>query len=275
MSATAGGATTSAATCCGIEDAELYARWVQFGVFSPILRLHSTNNPLHDRRPWGFDAEVERVARAAMQLRHALIPYLYTQSWRNERETVAPIRPMYHDYPDEEAAYHCPQQYYFGSDLIVAPFVERDGSHHRLSRQVVWLPAGDWFDFFDGEHYRGGGWHAVYGDLRRVPVFARAGAIIPLGQRIPWGGVDAPALLDLHLFAGADGDFALFEDDGETVRYRSGDYALTAMPAADDGAGAAAGNRPGGGGAAPYSRRSRLPADLPRRGGARRLAADR
>ena len=97
--------------CFGTEEAELYARWVQYGVFSPIMRLHSTNNPLHDRRPWAFDAEVEHVARAALQLRHALIPYLYTLVLaqragggrrRSARSTTTTRT--------RTAAYHCPQQ---------------------------------------------------------------------------------------------------------------------------------------------------------------------
>ncbi|MCA9896510.1 MAG: alpha-xylosidase, partial [Anaerolineae bacterium] len=78
----------------GQEDRELYTRWVQFGVFSPIMRLHSTNNRYHERRPWGYDAEVLRITRDAMQLRHALIPYLYTLSWENATAARSPIRPM-------------------------------------------------------------------------------------------------------------------------------------------------------------------------------------
>ena len=127
----------------GIEDAELYARWVQFGVFSPILRLHSTNNPYQDRRPWGSgNAEMLRVTRDAMQLRHALIPYLYTLAWRNATEDVPPIRPMYYDYPESEEAYRCPQQYLFGTELIVAPFTSPARPRYAAGRQVVWLPEG-------------------------------------------------------------------------------------------------------------------------------------
>ncbi|CAG0927678.1 hypothetical protein PLCT1_00461, partial [Planctomycetaceae bacterium] len=100
----------------GFEDAELYARWVQFGAFSPILRLHSTNNPYQDRRPWRTDAETLRVIGDAMRLRHALIPYLYTMAWRNHTQAAPLIAPMYYDYPDEDDAYRCPQQYQFGTE---------------------------------------------------------------------------------------------------------------------------------------------------------------
>jgi len=211
----------------GIEDGELFTRWVQFGVFSPILRLHSTKNPFHERRPWGYDAEVLRVTRDAMQLRHALIPYLYTLSWLNERQALAPVRPMYHDFPEREEAYACPGQYFFGPDLIAAPYTAPADPDTHLSRQVVWLPPGEWFDFFSGAHYSGDAWHARYGAPGDIPVFARAGAIVPLGPRAGWGGVGNPADLHLHVFAGADGRFVLYEDDGETTAYRAGAYALS------------------------------------------------
>lgn len=210
----------------GIEDAELYARWVQFGVFSPILRLHSTNVLFHERRPWGYDNHTFQIARQAMQLRHALIPYLYTLSWRNHAESIAPVRPMYHDYPDEEAAYYCPQQYLFG-DLVVAPYTSAADPDTRLSRQVVWLPPGDWYHLFSGEYYTGDAWYALYGRLDDIPVFARAGMILPLGPMVGWGGVEAPATLEVHCFAGEDGRFVLYEDDGESTQYQAKDYALT------------------------------------------------
>ena len=232
----------------GVEDGELFARWVQFGVFSPIFRLHSTNNPFHERRPWGYDAEVLRVTRDAMQLRHALIPYLYTLSRRDETEAVAPVRPMYHDHPDHTAAYACPNQYLFG-DLVVAPFLSPADAETRQARAVVWLPPGDWYHFFTGQHYRGDAWHALYGALEDIPVFARAGAIVPLGPRVGWGGVDCPEELYVHVFAGADGRFTLYEDDGETTAYKGGAFVQSSFEQRwDDGQlrltlGAAAGDR--------------------------------
>src|SRR5690606_7801105 len=97
----------------GLEEPELYTRWVQFGVFSPIMRLHSTKNAYHERRPWGHDANTLQATRAAMQLRHAMIPYLYTMAWRNAVENRSLVRPLYHDNPHHEEAYHCPDAYTF------------------------------------------------------------------------------------------------------------------------------------------------------------------
>jgi alpha-glucosidase (family GH31 glycosyl hydrolase) len=213
----------------GIESPELFTRWVQFGVFSPIFRLHSTKNPFHERLPWGYDANTLLVTRDALQLRHGLIPYLYTMSWINAYEGVALVRPMYHDYPEHDEAYFCPGQYAFGSELIAAPFTSKADEDTRLSRQVVWLPEGQWFNFFDGEYFEGGGWQAIYGGMDDIPVFAKAGAIVPLGPMVDWGGVDNPSELTIHIFAGADNTFWFYEDDGETTAYLDGRYCITEL----------------------------------------------
>ncbi|MBE2223646.1 MAG: SCP2 sterol-binding domain-containing protein [Anaerolineae bacterium] len=197
----------------GVEEAELFARWVQFGVFSPIFRLHCTDNRFHERRPWGWDAETERVTSQAMRLRHQLIPYLYTMAWRNHTEQLPLVRPLYHTFPAQEPAYHCPDQYLFGSELLAAPFIAPLDTDIGLSRQAVWLPVGDWFDFFSGMPYAGDSWHAVYGSLDEIPVFAKAGAIVPLATE---DGVTNPDKLAIHVFPGAANRFDLYEDDGLT-----------------------------------------------------------
>jgi alpha-glucosidase (family GH31 glycosyl hydrolase) len=213
----------------GVEDQELYTRWVQYGVFSPILRLHSTKNAYHERRPWGWDDAIYRVTRDAMQLRHALIPYLYSMAWRAAAQALPLCLPMYWLHPEEDTAYACPNQYYFGSELVAAPFVAPAETDTGLSRQVVWLPEGDWFDFFSGEHRVGGAWRTIYGGLGDIPVFAKAGAIIPMGLLAGWGGIDNPADLTIMIFPGADNTFELFEDDGETTAYQAGRFGLTRL----------------------------------------------
>jgi hypothetical protein len=213
----------------GSEDKELYLRWVQFGVFSPIMRLHCAKGMILDRQPWTKGAEILEITRDYMQLRHALIPYLYSEAWRCSTEGHALCRPMYHEWPEPEEAYWCPGQYRFGSGLIAAPFTEPADRHTNLSRQAVWLPEGEWRHFFTGEYFPGGRWHAVYGDLQATPVFAKAGAIIPLAPKPSWGGLGNPEHLDLHLFAGADSDYTLYEDDGETTAYLTGKQAFTTI----------------------------------------------
>jgi hypothetical protein len=213
----------------GTEDPELYTRWVQFGVLSPIFRLHSTKNPFHERLPWKYNAETERLARAAMQFRYALIPYLYSMAWREHQTGAALIRPMYYADPENEASYHAPNQYLFGSELIAAPFTSPRDLDTRLARQTIWLPDGDWYSFPNGRMYKGGRWHAVYGRLEDTPLFARAGAILPLGNDSGWNTWQAPDHMQVHIFPGASNHFDLYEDDGETTAYQNGASAITPM----------------------------------------------
>jgi len=221
----------------GIRDGELYARWVQYGVFSPILRMHSTSTFYHDRRPWAYDAEVFKVSQAALQLRYALIPYLYSMAWRNHVDARPLVLPMYYTHPELDAAYHAQGQYWFGSELIAAPFTGPRDPDSRLASQTLWLPEGDWFDFFTGEHLPGGRWHAFYGTLADTPVVARAGAIVPLSRRSSqkqadgtgWADYSNPAELEIHLFPGVSNAFELYEDDGESQSYLQGHACRTVL----------------------------------------------
>ena len=208
----------------GIRDPELFARWVQYGVFSPILRLHSTSNRFLERRPWGYDAEIERVSSNALRLRAALVPYLYSMAWRAAAYTRPLIQPMYYLYPESEEAYRCPNQYFYGSELLAAPFVTPRDPDTRLSSQTMWLPEGDWFSFFSGEYFPGSRWQTFYGGLDETPVLARAGAIVPLVEELL---AEASGALEVRIFPGADNVFELYEDDGETQAYRQGHSCLT------------------------------------------------
>jgi alpha-glucosidase (family GH31 glycosyl hydrolase) len=208
----------------GVEDPELYLRWVQFGVFSPILRLHSTKNRFHERRPWGYDAEIEKAAIEAMQLRKQLIPYLYTAARKNQAEGLPLILPMYYLHPKDPDAYQCPSQYYFGSDLVAAPFTKPMDKESLHSRQVVWLPEGTWSNFFTGERFAGGGWYGIHGLKNEIPVFAKEGSIIPLDCDKVSNGSKLPDELELIIFAGKSSSYTLYEDDGTTQDYQSGEY---------------------------------------------------
>jgi alpha-glucosidase (family GH31 glycosyl hydrolase) len=210
----------------GIEEDELYARWTQFGVFSPILRLHCTNVLFHERRPWRRGPAAERAASQAMRLRHALIPYIYTMAWRNTTTALPLVTPMYYSHPGSPEAYRCPQEYWFGSELVAAPFTRPAEADTGLARQIIWLPPDDWFNFFTGEHLLPG-WRVVYGDLEDIPVFARAGAIVPLGELDGWSSTANPQTLHLHVFPGRDNRFSLYEDDGKTMEYSRGKFAHT------------------------------------------------
>jgi len=210
----------------GIEDPENFTRWVQYGIFSPIFRLHCTNNPVHERRPFAYDAEITRLTSHAMRLRHAFIPYLYSMAWQDHSESVTPIRPLYHLAPNNEAAYHSPDTYTFGSELIAAPHTQPIDSETQLSRKKIWLPEGRWYNYFSGYKFTGGH-QVIYGDLTDIPLFAKEGAIVPLAPLSSTNGADLPSHLDVYIFSGADNQFKLYEDDGETNKYLQGDYAIT------------------------------------------------
>jgi alpha-glucosidase (family GH31 glycosyl hydrolase) len=213
----------------GIEDDELYTRWVQYGVFSPILRIHSTDNPYHERRPWKRLPAAERAANTALRLRHSLIPYIYSMAWRDHTQSIPLITPLYYSNPEDEETYTFAAQhtYWFGSELLAAPFTQPAHPETGLSRQNIWLPEGNWFDFFSGERLHGSGWCTVYGLLDDIPVYAKAGAIIPLSTQINWVENENPTALELLIFPGADNIFELYEDDGETNAYLEGKFALT------------------------------------------------
>lgn len=161
----------------GKGDPELYARWVQFGAFSPVNRLHSTKNG-YSKEPWLYGEEAERVASDFLRLRHRMLPYLYAANVATATEGTPVCRPMYYDY-DEDMAYNVPDQYMFGSELLVAPVLTKARSDG-FARTPVWFPKGEWVNVFTGEREQGGRYKVVENDLSTLPVYAKAGAIVPL-----------------------------------------------------------------------------------------------
>jgi alpha-glucosidase (family GH31 glycosyl hydrolase) len=208
---------------------ELYARWTQFGAFNPINRIHTTQSPSVDKRPWEFGGDVFAALADALRLRHALVPYLYTMAWRDHTESVPLVRPMYFHHPEAEAAYTTPHQYYFGSELVAAPHLSERDDDTNLARRSVWLPEGEWFDVFSGEQYDGDRWHARYGDLEDLPVYAKAGAIVPTDPDVGSGDVDNPDRLRIVAFPGDDNEFELYEDDGTSLDHRDGAFVTTRL----------------------------------------------
>jgi len=207
---------------------ELYARWTQFGAFSPINRIHTSKMPYVDKRPWKYGGDVADALEDALVRRHELVPYLYTMAWRNHDRAEPLIQPLYYHHPEQDAAYNRPNEYYFGSELLVAPHDRERGETTNLSRRPVWLPDGEWFDFETGDRYTGG-FHTRYGDLDDVPVYAKAGAIVPLDGEPEFGDVDNPERLRILTFPGADNTVELYEDDGTSQEYLTGEYAITEL----------------------------------------------
>lgn len=206
---------------------ELYLRWVQFGVFSPIFRMHSTKRAELERRPWMKPERYFKAARAAMQLRHALIPYIYSMAWRAHQTGISLVTPMYYSNTSNPEAYRARDQYFFGTELLAAPITAPAAAGEAKTSKQVWFPTGLWYNFFSGEKITDDGWQTVQADLEDIPVFAKAGAIVPMGPMSGWGGLDNPSVLDLYVFPGADNQFELYEDDGVSTDYERGKFAIT------------------------------------------------
>lgn len=191
----------------GVRDEELYLRWLQFGVFSPINRVHCCPAEVTSKEPWTYARPTEVMAREWFRFRHRLVPYLYSASWNNTLEGTPLIRPMYYEYPDEEQAYQADGQYLFGG-LLAAP-ITRPSEELGMAKKRVWLPNGNWTDIFTGGTYSGGRWVTVYRDSGSMPVFAPEGAVVPLDSRVQ-NDCREPESLDVWVFSG-DGSYLLRE----------------------------------------------------------------
>ncbi len=220
-------------------EPELFARWVQFGALSPALKLHGTKDPRTERRPWVFPRPTYEACKAAFHLRYQLIPYIYTLARAAADTGVSLCRPMYYHHPAEPGAYAARYQYYYGDQLIAAPMVFPAEREDGLAATDVWLPAGEWIDFQTHELYSGvrPRWVRVLGDLNRIPMFMKAGAILPLAPAFQGPYAEGMASgnlahqprdrLILSVFPGKHGAFRFYEDDGESESYRRGEFEWT------------------------------------------------
>lgn len=203
----------------GYRDEELEARWYQLGAFSPINRLHSSCSPFSGKEPWNFHEPVRSAMVDVLRLRQALMPYLYTMNWRAAVDGDPIVEPMYWANPNLGESYEVPDEFRFGTELVVAPVVDPMDKASMRGKADAWLPQGDWFDFFDGRRYTAadpaGRRLAVWRTIDRIPVFAKAGGIVPM-QSDPLSDMTVnPRALDVVVFPGADGSFAMREDSGE------------------------------------------------------------
>lgn len=218
----------------GRRDDELYIRWVQFGVFSPILRLHSTANELMGKEPWkqGFSANI--IATELLRLRHRLIPYIYTLNYATHAQGEALIKPMYYNYPEEKFAYlrKYRNQYMFGKDLLVAPIVTKTCGKTGLAAVKAYIPRGRWTDIFTGQIYDSNGDIELVRDIASMPVLAREGTIIPLSDD-KGNSTANPENLTVWAYRGNNA-FDLYEDNGSDMSYLNGAYATTRFEIAED-----------------------------------------
>jgi alpha-D-xyloside xylohydrolase len=200
---------------------ELYLRWFQFGAFSPLFRSHG-EFPL---REIPQVSEGDPAMRAALihydKLRYRLLPYVYTLAAGTFFDDGTIMRPLVMDFAGDKRAWAIDDEYMFGRALLVAPVTE-----FKARQRTVYLPAGgDWYEEATGKRIAGGQDYAAPAPRERMPLFVRAGAIVPLGPEVQWTGENPQGPLTLHVFPGADGTFTLYEDQGEDMGYARGEFA--------------------------------------------------
>ena len=222
----------------GAVDPELFTRWVQFGAFSPILRTHTTKNPDSERRIWAYPEPYSSVLRSAFQLRMALEPYIYTEARRTYDTGVAFLRPLYYDWPNSPPAYDAKSEYLFGDEMLAAPVVVAADKVTGLSNEKIWLPAGEWIEWPSGKHLDGPCQVDRNFSIDQIPVYLKAGAIVPMQPPMLYTGgrqVD-PLIVNVWPMApGESSSYSLYEDSGVSVEYQRGVFARTQIHAAQTG----------------------------------------
>ncbi len=203
---------------------ELYTRWIQFGVFSPILRTHTTKNPEAERRIWAYPVDYFLVMRDAFLLRYSLIPYIYTYARKAYDTGVSICRPIYYEYPEIEEAYKFKDQYFFGKEMIVAPVTSPEDPDSMLAKKKVWLPEGKWIEWFTGVFLEGPGVYERSFSIDEIPVYVKTGSIIPMQPKMRNTGEKPFDPLIIMVFPYGSGEFELYEDEGNTLGYKRGEF---------------------------------------------------
>ncbi|MBQ7652849.1 MAG: DUF5110 domain-containing protein [Clostridia bacterium] len=212
----------------GKKDDELYIRWIQLGVFSPINRLHSSVNEFTGKEPWKSSKQAENIAVSFLRLRQKLIPFLYSAAYRTHKKGIAICEPLYYKYKNKEA-YEYANEYVFGHALLCAPITEPTSKRTKLASVKVWLPEdARYTDIFTGEIYKGGGEVVMYRDLESFPCLAKEGTMIPLyaDDESNSLGLDKP--LEIWVYRGT-GVYSLYEDEGENLDFEKGEYSVTKL----------------------------------------------
>ena len=214
----------------GYRDEELSTRWIQFGVFSPIMRLHSSNSAFTGKEPWNYNAVSENIMKRYLKLRHEMIPYLYTMNYHASHDGQPLIRPMYYLEPEQPEAYEVPNEYYFGTELVVCPITEPTDKAVGTACVKAWIPEGKWYDIFSGLKYDGGRMLELYRSLEDIPVLAKEGAIIPLTDLTEYtNSVENPKELAVKIVPGKKNAFILMEDTGDTCEDKEENWAQTKL----------------------------------------------
>ncbi len=222
----------------GAVGPELFTRWVEFGAFSPILRTHTTKNPESERRIWAYPEPYSSILRTTYQLRMAMQPYIYTEARRTYDTGVAFLHPLYYDWPEAGEAYTSRNEYVFGSQMLAAPVTAPADKTSGLASEKIWLPKGEWIEWPTGKHFTGPVTVERSFSIDQIPVYLRAGAIVPMQPEMLYTGqkpVDPLIVNVWPLAPGTSSSYSVYEDSGKWIEYQWGVFARTPIRATEDG----------------------------------------
>ncbi len=198
---------------------ELLTRWYQWGTFNPIFRIHGYQT---ETEPWKYGQTVEDNMRKMLNLRYRLLPYIYSEAWQVTKNGSTMMRPLVMDFRDDVKATDQPYQFMFGKSILVAPITEAG-----VTEWNVYLPkSATWYDFWTGKRFNGGQTIKTEAPLDKIPLFVKAGSIVPTGDIIQYSGEKPSDTLEIHIYRGADGNFELYEDEGDNYNYEKGKYTI-------------------------------------------------
>jgi alpha-D-xyloside xylohydrolase len=198
---------------------ELYIRWFQFGAFCPIFRAHGTRTT-NQNEIWSYGPEAQKILTDYDKLRYRLMPYIYSLAWKTTNEGYTILRPLVMDFRSDTRAQNVADQFLFGPAILVNPVTEPGAESRHL-----YLPDATWYDFWTGSSTKGPRAIEAPAPIDRLPLFVRAGSILPLGPDIEYAAEKPADPIELRVYRGADGAFALYEDENDHYNYEKGAHA--------------------------------------------------
>jgi alpha-D-xyloside xylohydrolase len=198
---------------------ELYTRWFQFGTFCPIFRAHGTRTT-NQNEIWSYGLDAQKILTAYDKLRYRLMPYIYSVAWRTTSEGYTVMRPLVMDFREDIRAQNIGDQFLFGPAILVNPVTEPGATTRHL-----YLPSTKWYDFWSGTSQDGGRFFDAPTTIDRLPLYVRSGSILPLGPDVEYAAEKPADVIELRIYPGANGSFALYEDENDTYNYEHGAYA--------------------------------------------------
>ena len=198
---------------------ELFVRWFQYGTFCPIFRVHGTRTT-DQNELWSYGPEAQVILTGFDRLRYRLMPYIYSLAWKVTSESYTPMRPLVMDFREDPRTHNIGDQFLFGPAILVNPVTEQGATSRRL-----YLPKTQWFDFWSGRQVNGGTAIDAAAPLERIPLYVRAGSVVPMGPDVEYAAAAPADPIELRVYPGADGSFTLYEDENDTYNYEKGIFA--------------------------------------------------